>query len=44
MFDRANLQECSVVADIINKYERASGQKSILAKLKELLATKYIWR
>ncbi|KAK9706077.1 hypothetical protein RND81_07G103000 [Saponaria officinalis] len=27
LFARANMRECSVIADIISKYERASGQK-----------------
>ena len=32
LFTKASVQECSVVADIISKYERASGQKVNLSK------------
>lgn len=32
LFARANLQECSKIADIISMYERASGQKVNLSK------------
>lgn len=32
LFARANLQECSVIADIISTYEKASGQKVNLNK------------
>ncbi|XP_021734057.1 uncharacterized protein LOC110700767 [Chenopodium quinoa] len=32
LFARATLQECSVIADIIRKYERAPGQKVNLSK------------
>ncbi|XP_010696345.1 uncharacterized protein LOC104908875 [Beta vulgaris subsp. vulgaris] len=32
LFAKASVQECSVVADIIYKYERASGQKVNLSK------------
>lgn len=33
LFARANVQECSVITDIINKYERASGQNLNLSKM-----------
>ncbi|XP_021852525.2 uncharacterized protein [Spinacia oleracea] len=32
LFARENVQECSVIADIINKYERVSGQNVNLSK------------
>ncbi|KAK1398722.1 hypothetical protein POM88_008585 [Heracleum sosnowskyi] len=32
LFSKANLQECSVIAEIISKYERASGQMVNLSK------------
>lgn len=34
LFARENFQECTIVADIISKYERSSGQKVNLRKTK----------